>query len=336
MPVKTSINNINDIFTGFKDLRVLILGDVMIDSYLWGKVERISPEAPVPILNVQKRDKRLGGAANVALNVQSLGATPILCSVVGHDIEADDLMGLLKERGLSSEGIIKSKSRITTIKHRVMSGSHHMLRVDQEVDAQITDDESLTLLKKAKALIPNCDVIIFEDYDKGVLHKNLIEEVINFANEKGIPTVVDPKKRNFLHYKNATLFKPNKKEMKEGLKLDSDLKTIEEIDKSIDVLQKALNPCSILVTLSEQGVFFKNGIEKIHIPAHLREISDVSGAGDTVISTAALCYALKLNNRILAELSNLAGGIVCESVGVVPINKDILMKEAIRLNLQVN
>ena len=328
------LDTLTEIFRAFKQLKVLIIGDVMIDSYLWGKVDRISPEAPVPIVCVEKRDQRLGGAANVALNIQSLGATPILCSVIGTDLDGDNFTTLLKQNKLTSKGIIRSKSRITTIKHRIISGAHHMLRVDSEIDSNISNAECKTLIKTAKALIADCDVVIFEDYDKGILTKECIEEIIAFCNKKNIPTIVDPKKRNFLHYKNASLFKPNKKEMKEGLKLDTDLSDFKNIQSAVSLLKKKLNNEAILITLSEKGVYIDKEKEKHLIAAHTRAISDVSGAGDTVVSVAALCYALKVNPKFLACLSNLAGGIVCEYVGVVPINKDQLHKEAIRLKLE--
>ena len=336
MPGKTKINShssLKEIFGAFNNLKVLIIGDVMIDSYLWGKVERISPEAPVPIVSVEKRDKRLGGAANVALNIQAMGATPVLCSVIGTDLDGDNFITLLKQNKLTADGIIRSKPRVTTIKHRVISGSHHMLRVDSEVDSNITRQEEDNLIKVAKKLIATCDAVIFEDYDKGVITKEVIEQIIYFCNENNIPTIVDPKKRNFLHYKNASLFKPNKKEMKEGLKLDGELKDIKEIQSAVSELKKKLNSQSILITLSDKGVYIDHEKEKHLIPAHVREISDVSGAGDTVVSIAALCYTLNLPSKFLAALSNLAGGIVCEHVGVVPINRDDLYKEAEKLKL---
>jgi rfaE bifunctional protein kinase chain/domain len=337
MPGKTKINNLttlSNIFRAFEKLKVLIIGDVMIDSYIWGKVERISPEAPVPIVSVEKRDKRLGGAANVALNIQSLGAKPILCTVIGNDLDGDNFITLLKQNKLPSQGIIRSKSRITTIKHRIISGAHHMLRVDSEIDTTITKTEINDLIKRAKQLASTCDVVIFEDYDKGTLNQEVIEQVINFCNKNNIPTVVDPKKRNFLHYKNASLFKPNKKEMKEGLKLDGELKDIQEIQKAVSLLKKKLHNETVLITLSEKGIYIDQQNQKHHLPAHIREISDVSGAGDTVVSVAALCYALNLSPKFLAALSNLAGGIVCEHIGVVPIDKGQLHKEAIRLKLE--
>lgn len=336
MPGKTEIKNpqtLKEIFRTFKKLKVLIIGDVMVDSYLWGKVERISPEAPVPVVCVEKREYRLGGAANVALNVQSLGATPILCSVIGTDADGDHFLKLLKQNTLSSKGILRSKSRVTTIKHRVISGSQHILRVDSEIDAHLNSKEERDLIKSAKKLIALCDVVIFEDYDKGTISKKVIEEIIQFCNKKNIPTVVDPKKRNFLNYKNASLFKPNRKEMKEGLKLDSDLKELKQIQNAVSQLKKKLHNETVLITLSEKGMYIDQDKEKHLVPAHLREICDVSGAGDTVVSVAALCYALKVPPKFLARLSNLAGGIVCEHIGVVPIDKNALLKEAENLKL---
>lgn len=327
------MNSLEEIFEAFCHLKVLIIGDVMTDSYLWGKVDRISPEAPVPILNVQKREKRLGGAANVALNVQAMGAQPILFSVIGLDSDGTDFLELLNQQNLSAAGIVRSAERTTTIKHRIMSGSHHLLRVDQEVDHQISGIDQELLLKKITALLPSVDVVVFEDYDKGVLGKQLIEAVITLAKDFKIPTVVDPKKRNFLHYVGVTLFKPNKKELKEGIKTETSLHTIEEVDDAIDKLQAKLNADAVMITLSEQGVYFKSKKEALHIPAHIRKIADVSGAGDTVISVAACCVALRLPAKLTTELANLSGGLVCEQVGVVPINKQELLSEATRLGL---
>ncbi len=327
------MQDIQTIFKAFDQLKVLIIGDVMTDSYLWGKVDRLSPEAPVPILNVQKRERRLGGAANVALNVQALGAQPILCSVIGQDADGVDFLNLLKNQNLPTEGIVESADRITTIKHRVMSGSHHLLRVDQEVDHLISDRERNLLTEKILYLLPTVQVVIFEDYDKGVLSKELIKIVIAKSKELKIPTVVDPKKRNFLHYVGATLFKPNKKELKEGIKAESGLNTLLEIDEAIAVLQTQLQAESVLITLSEQGVYFKSSNEAIHVAAHHRKISDVSGAGDTVVSVAALCVALGLPAKTTTELANLSGGLVCEQIGVVPVNKRDLQMEAERLGI---
>jgi D-glycero-beta-D-manno-heptose-7-phosphate kinase len=319
---------IDELFDQFDKLRVLIIGDVMLDSYVWGRVERISPEAPVPVVTVNRRELRLGGAGNVLLNVQALGAEAIICSVIGTDEPGDRLVGQLGERGLNCDGLIRSSDRITTIKERIIASSQQVVRVDTETDKYITANERMQLIAKAKELIPTCHVIIFEDYDKGVLSAEAIAEITDFANEKGIPTVVDPKKRNFLSYQNTTLFKPNLKELREGLKLDFDVDKPVEFEAAVDQLKEQLNIKGALITLSERGVFIDFNGEKHKLPAHVRTIADVSGAGDTVVSIAACCVALKQSPGIIAGLSNLGGGLVCESVGVVPIDKAQLKEEA--------
>lgn len=319
---------IDEIFDSFNSLRVLIVGDVMLDAYVWGKVERISPEAPVPVVVAHRREYRLGGAGNVILNVHALGAEPIICSVIGQDTEALNLLGELEKRGLRTDGILQSPDRITTVKERIIAGSQQVVRVDTETDKVITPEEQTQLIEKAKELIPQCQVVLFQDYDKGVLCPNVIKEITDFANSLGIPTVVDPKKRNFLAYQNVTLFKPNLKELKEGLKVDFDVRKEEELKAVVKQLRNALNAKGAFVTLSERGVYIDFLGQQHSIAAHKREISDVSGAGDTVISIAACAIALGLAPDIVAELSNLGGGLVCEHVGVVPIDKELLKAEA--------
>ncbi|WP_020594609.1 bifunctional heptose 7-phosphate kinase/heptose 1-phosphate adenyltransferase [Spirosoma panaciterrae] len=319
---------LDELFDQFDKLRVLIIGDVMLDSYVWGHVERISPEAPVPIVRFDRRELRLGGAGNVLLNVQALGAEAIICSVIGTDTSGDQLEKELCDRGLNCDGLIRSDDRITTIKERIIAGSQQVVRVDTETDKYITSAERTKLIDKAKSLIPTCHVVIFEDYDKGVLSKEAIAEITDFANEQGVPTVVDPKKRNFLSYQNTTLFKPNLKELREGLKVDFDVDDPAEFQAAVDQLKQQLNLKGALITLSERGVFIDFNGEKQKLPAHIRKIADVSGAGDTVISIAACCVALKQPPHIIAGLSNLGGGLVCESVGVVPIDKAKLKEEA--------
>ncbi|MCW3101612.1 MAG: ADP-heptose synthase, bifunctional sugar kinase/adenylyltransferase [Bacteroidetes bacterium] len=325
---------IQQIFKSFNNLNVLIIGDVMIDAYMWGNVNRISPEAPVPVVAVSKRENRLGGAANVALNIQAMGANPVLCSLVGDDEGEKLFSSLLKKQKLSAEGILKSKSRITTIKTRVLGGSHQMIRVDEEDDAPVSEKETAALFAGIKKLISGkkIDVIIFEDYDKGCITPELIRSVVALAKQKGIPVVVDPKKRNFMAYAGVTLFKPNLKELREGLKVDFDSGNMKELTKTVDSFLKKQNIDSALITLSEKGVYINDKKTKTLIPAHVRDITDVSGAGDTVVSVAALCIALALPAETTAVLANLAGGLVCEKVGVVPVNKKELLAEALKLN----
>ena len=305
----------------------------MLDCYIWGAVERVSPEAPVPIVSVRKRDVRLGGAANVALNVQALGASPILCALVGDDDTGRRLIQTLSERGISSEGIVISAERPTTVKTRVIASHQHVVRVDEESDALASLSEENRLLEKIERLLPTCDVVIFEDYNKGVLTASLIEKSITLSNKLGIPTIVDPKKRNFFSYKNVTLFKPNLKELREGLKTDINAGDQLQITSAVESLKSMLNAKGILVTLSEHGAYIDFEDQQIKLAAHVREIADVSGAGDTVVSIAALCIALKLESKLIVSLSNLGGGLVCQHVGVVPIDKDEFFSEAQKLLL---
>lgn len=327
---------INQTFDAFNDQRVLIIGDVMLDSYLWGHVSRISPEAPVPIVAVQKKENRLGGAANVALNIQAMGATPILCSVVGIDLVGDLFLELLKKQKLSSKGILKSRSRITTVKTRIIGNNHQMLRVDEEVDTDISAAETEQLIIRISSLLKNekIDVIIFEDYDKGLITPALIQKIVAIAREQNIPTVVDPKRKNFLHYKGITLFKPNIKEFKEGLKDDFDHNNLKKMKSMLDVFCVKQQIHTALITLSEQGIYIHSKVNKELIPAHIRNIADVSGAGDSVVSVAALCLAVNLSPILTAKIANLAGGLVCESIGVVPVDKKQLLVETLALNMK--
>ena len=316
----------------FKKLKVLVVGDVMIDAYLFGKVDRISPEAPVPVVAISKKENRLGGAANVALNLVSLCAKPILCSVIGDDKEGAELIQLLKENKIGTEGLVVSKKRITTVKTRVIAQSHHMLRIDNEQTENLNSSESSNLLKKIFSLLKTADVLVFEDYDKGVLDENIISQIIKKANELKVPVAVDPKKNNFNSYKGATLFKPNLKELREGFK-DFSVDDKNQFETVVKDLMKQMKLKYLFVTMSERGVMITDGKKFEYIPAHIRKIADVSGAGDTVISVASLCLALKMPNKTIAEISNLAGGLVCEEVGVVPIDKKLLQQEIANLKL---
>lgn len=324
------LNQLTNTFQSFDQMNVMIIGDVMIDGYVWGKVERISPEAPVPVLSVAKKEDRLGGAANVALNIQSMGAKPILCSVIGDDENGKKLIKLLGDLNITHEGIVKSKDRITTIKTRVIGHHQHLLRIDEEVDHPLNEVEETDFIAHVQKIISTnkIDVIIFQDYDKGVLTQHNIEKLITMATTAGIKTVVDPKKRNFLTYKNVGLFKPNLKELKEGLKIEFNHLSDTQLNAAALELKTKINANAVMITLSEHGVFLLDTENNYHIPAHIRNISDVSGAGDTVISVAALCYAANMPNQKIAAIANLAGGLVCEKVGVVPIIKSELLNEA--------
>ena len=333
----TDKNTITRLFHSFEGKKLLIIGDVMIDSYLWGSVDRVSPEAPVPIVTLNKRENRLGGAANVALNIQNLGGIPVLCSVIGNDSKSELFFELLEEQGLTAEGIFTSEQRLTTVKFRVFGNNAQMLRVDEEVTKSLREEESQQLLEKITAMINSngIDAIVFEDYDKGVISPSLIAEVMKQAGRHDIPVVVDPKKKNFLHYEGVSLIKPNLKELRDGLNLNGELIGPEQIQKAVLALQDRLNVQTVLATLSDKGIFYSHKTpdgkhESGSIPAYIRDVADVSGAGDTVISLAALCVASKAPVELMARICNLGGGLVCELVGVVPVNKDKLLFEALK------
>ncbi|VAW26632.1 ADP-heptose synthase / D-glycero-beta-D-manno-heptose 7-phosphate kinase [hydrothermal vent metagenome] len=325
------------IFEAFNNKKVLIIGDVMLDAYIWGKVERISPEAPVPVVTVVTREERLGGAANVGMNIRALGARPIMCSVIGSDDRGETLRALMLNSGLDDAGVIESPHRFTTTKFRILGNNTQMLRVDEETSESLEEEVFHELCSRIDKILKTDDirVIIFQDYDKGVITPELIDFVIDMADEMDIPVTVDPKKRNFLAFRNATLVKPNLAEMQEGLELGKLTLDKESLQKAAHKLSEVLNTSMILNTLSENGVFIfwnEDGKAKAELlPAYRRNIADVSGAGDTVISVASLCLASGIGAKDMAQLSNLAGGLVCEEAGVVPINKEKLMAEAIRI-----
>jgi rfaE bifunctional protein kinase chain/domain len=326
MSSKTNLQQILDEFTTKK---ILIVGDVMVDEYLWGTVSRISPEAPVQVVQCTEREHRMGGAANVAINIRSFGALPIMCSVIGRDETGIIYKRLLERLMMTDEGIIESDKRITTVKTRVIGNHQHLLRVDQEITNFLDRELETRLIERIEKIIKknSIDAIIFQDYDKGVLTSSIIKMVTELANVKKIPTLVDPKKRSFLNYKNVTLFKPNFHELTEGLGLSFPKTDHEALFDAAKKLHTENSIKNIMVTLSEKGVFISNGREYRIMPAEERDITDVSGAGDTVISVAALSLASGLSTFQAAALANLAGGLVCEKVGVIPIEPELLLKE---------
>ena len=320
--------NFREIVNQFQQKRILVIGDVMIDSYLRGNVNRVSPEAPVPIVSLQKEEDRLGGAANVAINLVAMGASAIICSVIGKDKSGDKMLELLEENSISAEGLIFSSSRQTTVKTRIIGNNQHLLRVDSEQTNDINSLEEDELIAKVHSILESkIDAIIFEDYNKGVLTERVISEIIELANSKGVLTSVDPKSKNFFAYKNVRLFKPNLKELKEGVGMNFSFSENDQFENAVNKLESKLDNTNSFVTLSEHGVFIKDKNEQHYIPAHIRNIADVSGAGDTVISLATLCLTAGLPIREIAEIANLAGGLVCEKSGVVSIDRDLLIEE---------
>ena len=321
-----------ELFEAFNGKRVLVVGDVMTDAYINGQVNRMSPEAPVPVVDLQTQEQRIGGAGNVALNLIALGAKALLASVIGQDAAGQELQQMLTSAGIQTDALIVSAERKTTIKTRVLSNGKQMLRIDTEDQHDLTATEANALKNSlSKCLEQGIDGIILEDYNKGILTKDLIEWVIAEANKRNIPTAVDPKKKNFLSYQHCTLFKPNLKELKEGLDLHFDYsKEPNALNIALEKLQQNLGNQLSFVTLSEHGVQLFDGQTHHKLAAHLRNISDVSGAGDTVIATACLCLISGASPLQIAALANLAGGLVCESPGVISINKQLLLEEALQ------
>ncbi|OYU55496.1 MAG: carbohydrate kinase [Chitinophagaceae bacterium BSSC1] len=325
-----SHTDIISLFEEFKNLKVAIIGDVMLDTYWWGTTDRISPEAPVPVVALQKLEHRVGGAANVALNAASLGATTSIISVIGDDADGRNLCALLASHGINTSLILTSPDRITTNKTRVMSRNQQMMRLDAEITTDINASEESHLLHKIKEQFEaeKPDVLIFEDYNKGVLTATCIKAVIALCKEYGVVTTVDPKKKNFLAFEGVDIFKPNLKEVKEGLNLSLEQVDLNQMQMVHHALQKHLHHSISLITLSEKGVFYQVDNEAKIIPTHVRNIADVSGAGDTVIAVASMVFAITKNMHLAAEMANIAGGLVCEEVGTAAINLDLLLKES--------
>lgn len=317
------------LFNSFSELRVGVIGDVMLDTYMWGNVERISPEAPVPIVSLKNKEHRVGGAGNVALNLQSLGAKAFVLSVTGDDSEADKLNELFKEQNINAAYSLKSTDRITTHKTRIISRNQQMMRLDAEIIHDLNNSDQEKLISAFEKFIEKekPDVVILEDYNKGILTEAVIKIVISVCRKSGIITAVDPKRKNFFEYRNVDLFKPNLKEVKEALNMlftNAGLPLLHNIHLELNNL---LHHQISLITLSEKGVFYQDKDHGAVIPSHIRNVSDVSGAGDTVIAVAALVYAATKNVHLMAEIANIAGGLVCEEVGTVAIDKTKLLHE---------
>lgn len=317
------------LFEKFSSLKVGVIGDVMLDTYMWGNVDRISPEAPVPIVSLDHKEYRIGGAGNVALNCQSLGAQVYILSVTGNDNEGILLGELFEGSSIDTSYLAKSHDRVTTSKTRIISRNQQMLRLDAEIITDLNNKDEKTLQDKVYSFISDMDpdIIIFEDYNKGVLTARVIYEVIELCQQAGVLTAVDPKKKNFFSYQNADIFKPNLKEVKEGLNLLIDEVNQSLLQKMHAELKNILQHNISLVTLSEKGIFYQEGNTSAVIPSHYRNIADVSGAGDTVIAVASLVYAATKNAYLMTEIANIAGGLVCEEVGTVAIDKEKLLHE---------
>lgn len=323
--------NWNQLFGRFESLKVLVIGDLMLDAYLYGKVTRISPEAPVPVVEWGSEEARPGGAANVALNIAAFGATPLLCGLVGSDHEGEKLQQLLEGKEISNAGICISNTRKTTLKQRIIAGGQQLARIDKEDSEDLNSFELAALIQRARELIAiyTPDVAILQDYNKGVLSLAVIQELLPLLRSNGIPVCVDPKQKNFWAYRDVDLFKPNLREISEALG-QKVLPSEADLREASDELQSRLQCDACLITLSDRGAWFYRGDLAGIFPTVKRNVADVSGAGDTVIAAAALGLAGGCSSEMLVQLANMAGSQVVEQVGVVPVNKQQLFAELIR------
>lgn len=329
--IKISEKRLLQLKRNFRNKRIAIIGDMMLDIYFRGDVKRISPEAPVPVLEVENEIFRFGGAANCALNILKLGGIPEPIGVIGYDNYGSIFNSLLQEMDITNDGIIVDDERPTTAKTRVIAGSQHVVRIDKESKNLISKKIQEKIFQHLTKIIDNLDGIILQDYNKGVLTESLIRRIISLANKEKILITVDPKFRNFFSYKNVTVFKPNRKEAEDALAMK--IKTDEEISKAGNLLLKKLNAKNILLTLGEGGIaVFEKGKNERRMPTKARKVADVSGAGDTVISTLTIALAAGADILEASYLANYAGGLVCEEVGIVPIEADYLFETIIREN----
>ncbi|MBN1782059.1 D-glycero-beta-D-manno-heptose-7-phosphate kinase [bacterium] len=302
----------------FQETSLVVIGDFMLDRYVWGKVSRISPEAPVPVVEVESESVRLGGAANVVLNVSKLGASVFPIGLVGKDAAGEELVQILQDQGFSTEGLLTDESRPTTVKSRIIAHDQHVVRADWEQNhpaEKKIQDHVLDLLKRSAPV----HGIVLEDYNKGMFSAELIHRIIEYANERYIPVYVDPKYDHFFDYQNVTVFKPNRKETSERLNIS--LKNEEDVNRAGNLLLENLHCQAVLITLGERGmVLFQKDESPKHVETKAVKVHDVSGAGDTVIATMAVANASGCTLIESATLANYAAGIVCGEVGVVPIS----------------
>jgi len=330
--VDISNKRLNDLKKGFDGKRIAVIGDMMLDGYFWGDVKRISPEAPVPVLEVEDEFFRFGGAANVALNIFTLGGIPVPVGAIGNDTYGSIFSSLIKEKNIESEGIIVDNDRPTTTKTRVIANNQHVVRIDKESKAYIGNKIESKIFSYLESILSKLDGIILQDYNKGILTPSLISKIITLANKKNILVTVDPKFDNFFEYKNVTVFKPNRKETETvlGIRIKSD----KDISSAGRNLLKQLNSKYVLLTLGEGGIaVFEDGDKERRMPTKAIKVADVSGAGDTVISTLTIGLAAGADIYEACFLANYAAGIVCGEVGIVPIEKEILFKTVLKENI---
>ncbi len=321
--IKITRHKLEEIKNSFDGKRIAVIGDMMLDCYYWGSVNRISPEAPVPVIEVEKEFTRFGGAANVALNISSLNAVPYPVGVIGYDGYGADFTSLLNESNISDNGIIVDEDRPTTAKTRVIAANQHVVRVDKETKKEINSKVEDKVLNFLQENIEDLDAIILEDYNKGVLTSKIITESIELGNKHNKIITVDPKFNNFNLYKNVTVFKPNRKEAEDAL--GRKFETEDDVNEAGVELLNKLNAKYVLITLGAEGMaLFEKNEKPRRLPTIARKVADVSGAGDTVISTLTVALTAGASVMEAAYLANWAGGLVCEVAGIIPIEIDNL------------
>ncbi len=331
--VTFSLERLQNIFDQFANQKVLVIGDLMVDEYLRGNVNRLSPEAPVPIIEIEQESYHLGGAANVSINLKTLGCQPITLGLVGQDRAGEILIELLKKTGMTIDGIIIDSQRPTTLKTRIIGDNQHIARVDREKIEYLNGQLLNRFIDHFNTLLPEVKAIILEDYNKGILSKEFINYITQQAGQKNIPVLVDPKFINFLEYRDITLFKPNIKETVHAL--GRPVSTDEEVEQAGKELLQLLNAQCVLITRGGKGMsLIERNLSVHHIPTRTRRVADVSGAGDTVISTLTAAIIGGATFKEAATIANYAAGLVCEEVGIVPINGSQLFQQLIKEQLQ--
>jgi rfaE bifunctional protein kinase chain/domain len=322
-----TVERAQQLLEGCRGRRIAVVGDVMVDRYFWGSVTRISPEAPVPIVDFEEEQCRLGGAANVAHNLAMLGVRPLLVGVVGQDTAAEILLELLRQLGLETAGVLPDPKRPTTEKIRILGNRQHLLRLDREVRTPVNSTITARVLELLEAA-EDVEALIFQDYNKGMLTPELIAKVIELMRRRGVPVFVDPKEENFFAYRGATLFKPNRREAAAALR--QPLRTREQLVAAAQQLQQELACQAVLITLGEEGMLLWESERATFIPTRARHVADVSGAGDTVIATVAAAVIAGATLLEAAALANIAAGVVCAEPGVVPITSQALLKAVVQ------
>lgn len=326
--VEFSEGRLKSLFQQFKGKKVGVVGDLMLDRYYWGTISRISPEAPVPVVEIESQSTRLGGAANVANNIAGLGGLPVMIGIIGNDEGGGALRGLIEESGFPDSGLVVDPSRPTTVKTRVIAHHQHVVRIDQEEKGDIGKEVQSRILETIRRELPALDAVILEDYNKGVIVRDVIQEITKLARSSEKIVTVDPKFHNFFEYKNVTVFKPNRKETEEAL--GCRLTDLPSIERAGWDLVDRLQTDNVLLTLGERGMsLFEKGGEVTHVSTRAKKVADVSGAGDTVISTLTMALVSGATIREASALANIAGGVVCGEVGIVPIQQDALNSAAL-------